>query len=94
VSCALIPAARDPQDAEAERRMSVLFDRIERRCSALFRGQTAVTEPFGSGWSRNYGGLDARLEAFGGRVFLHRYRAGTVLDLGRLSEWEGNRACP
>jgi len=92
VSCALIPAARDPQDAEAERRMSVLFDRMERRCSALFRGQTAVTEPFGSGWSRNYGGLDARLEAYGDRVALHRYRSATVVDLGRFSDWERDGA--
>lgn len=92
VSCALVPAPRDPTDVEKERQVSALFDRIERRCPALFRGQTAVTEPFGSGWSRNYGGLDARLEAFGERVLLHRYRAGTVLDFGRLSDWEGNRA--
>ena len=54
----------------------------------LLRGQTAVTEPFGTaGWSRNYPGLDARLEAFGGSVLLHRYRSATVLELGRLSDW-------
>jgi hypothetical protein len=88
VSCALLPAARDPADVEKERQASAFFDRVERRCPALFRGQTAVTEPFGSGWSRNYGGLDARLEAYGDRVVLHRYRSATVLDLGRLSEWE------
>jgi hypothetical protein len=87
-SCALRRAPRDPADAERERLASALFDRIERRCPAIFRGQTAVTEPFGSGWSRNYGGLDARLEAYAGRVFLHRYRSATLLDLGRLSEWE------
>jgi hypothetical protein len=92
VSCALAPEPRDPADVENERRISALFDRIERRCPALFRGQTAVTEPFGSGWSRNYGGLDARLEAFGERVQLHRYRAATVLELGRLSDWEGDTA--
>ena len=52
------------------------------------RGQTAVTEPFGaSGWSRNYPGLDARLEAFGGSVLLHRYRSAEVLELGRLADW-------
>jgi hypothetical protein len=92
VSCALLPAARDPADMERERQASAFFDRIERRCPALFRGQTAVTEPFGSGWSRNYGGLDARLEAFGDRVALHRYRTATVLDLGRLSDWDSKDA--
>lgn len=88
VSCALGAATRDPADVEAERRMSALFERIEKRCAALLRGQTAVTEPFGTaGWSRNYPGLDARLEAFGGSVLLHRYRSATVLELGRLSDW-------
>jgi hypothetical protein len=88
VSCALVAAARDPADLDAERRMSALFERIEKRCAALLRGQTAVTEPFGaSGWSRNYPGLDARLEAFGGGVVLHRYRSAAIIDLGRLSDW-------
>ena len=88
-SCALVPAPRDPADVDAERRMSALFERIEKRCAALLRGQTAVTEPFGaSGWSRNYPGLDARLEAFGGSVVLHRYRIGTIVDLGRVRDWE------
>jgi len=88
VSCALVAAARDPADLEAERRMSALFERIEKRCAALLSGQTAVTEPFGaSGWSRNYPGLDARLEAFGGSVLLHRYRSAEVLELGRLADW-------
>ncbi|HUG79479.1 MAG TPA: hypothetical protein VML57_18515 [Burkholderiales bacterium] len=86
-SCALVPAARDPADIERERRVSAFFDRIERRCPALLRGQTAVTEPLLGGWSRNYNGLDARLEAYGDRVVLNRYRAGTAVDLGRLSDW-------
>jgi hypothetical protein len=82
VSCALVPAPRDPRDVEAELKFSALFDRIEKACPQLFRGQTAVTEPFGtSGWSRTYNGLDARLEAFGGRVILHRHRSGELVDL-------------
>ena len=92
-SCKLVPAPRDPADVEAERRASALFERIEKRCAALLRGQTAVTEPFGaSGWSRNYPGLDARLEAFGGSVGLHRYRSASVVELGRLSDWERDDA--
>jgi len=88
VSCALRTAIREPADHEMERHVSVLFDRIEKTCPRLFRGQTAVTEPLGSGWSRNYPGLDARLEASAERVILHRYRAGIYLDLGRLGDWE------
>jgi hypothetical protein len=88
-SCALVAQPRDPADLEAERRMSAVFDRIEKRCAALLRGQTAVTEPLGSGgWLRHYNGLDARLEAIGGTVVWHRYRSATLLELGRVADWE------
>lgn len=68
--------------------MSALFDRIERSCPGLFRGQTAVTEPLGRAWSRHYPGLDARLEADSERVVLNRYRRALVLDLGRPQDWQ------
>jgi len=87
-SCGLARAPRDPADLEKERHASALFDRIEKSCPGLFRGQTAVTEPFGSGWSRNYTGLDARLEGFADRLILHRYRAGSYMELGRISDWQ------
>jgi hypothetical protein len=90
VSCGLRTATRDPADIERERKVSVLFDRMEKACPRLFRGQTSVTEPLGSGWSRYYAGLDARLEAYGRRVILNRYRADVQVDLGLLSDW--NRA--
>jgi hypothetical protein len=92
VSCALRTATRDPADVEKERHASALFDRIERACPRLFRGQTAVTEPLGSSWSRHYPGLDARLDAYADRAILNRYRAGTHFDLGLLSDWERENA--
>jgi len=88
VSCGLAPAARDAERAKRERRVSALFDKMEQSCPGVFHGQTAVTEPLGSGWSRYYVGLDARLEAIGGDVTLNRFRAGVRIDLGRLSDWE------
>jgi hypothetical protein len=91
-SCALVARPRDAADVEAERRISAIFARIEKRCGALLRGQTAVTEPFGSGWLRHYNGLDARLEAFGGGVLWHRHRSASVLDLGRVADWERDDA--
>jgi hypothetical protein len=94
VSCALRAAARDPAQAELERRVSLLFDRIEKACPRLFHGQSAVTEPLVNGWSRNYAGLDARLEAFGDRVILNLYRAGRHFELGRLSAWEHDAPLP
>lgn len=87
MSCGLVAAPRSPADLEAERRISSIFTRIEKRCP-LLRGQTAVTEPFGSGWLRHYNGLDARLEAFGGAVLLHRFRSGEIIELGAVSHWE------
>lgn len=91
-SCGLSRVARDPADIERERRASALFDRVEKSCPGLLRGQTAVTEPFGSGWSRNYTGLDARLEAFADRLILHRYRVASTVELGRISDWERGQA--
>ena len=87
-SCALRPEARDPAQAEKERHFSALFDRIESACPRIFRGQTAVTEPVGTGWSRNYVGLDARLEENGEKVIFNRYRVGAYVDLGRTADWE------
>jgi len=87
-TCALVPAPRDPADARRERETSAMFDRIEKACPKIFRGQTAVTEPLGGGWSRYYVGLDARLESHGERMVLNRYRAAAYVDLGLVSEWQ------
>jgi hypothetical protein len=88
VSCALRPAARDPADLEQELRAAALFDRVEQACPAVFRGQTAVTEPLGGGWSRNYSSLDIRLETEDDQLLLNRYTKGIYLSLGRISDWE------
>jgi len=61
---------------------------MEKSCPEVFHGQTAVTDPFGSGWSRHYAGLDARLEQIGEGLILNRYRTGVLLDLGPISDWE------
>ena len=88
VSCALRPEKRDPAQVEKERYFSELFDRMEKRCPRIFHGQTALTEPLGGGWSRNYTALDARLEATEDRLDLNRYRAGEHVDLGRPLDWD------
>jgi hypothetical protein len=94
-SCALRAAPRDPADVERERQASVLFDRLERDCPKLFRGQTAVTERLGAGWSRNYAGLDARLETHSDMLMLHRYRAGIYVPLAPISDLaRGQAALP
>ena len=81
-SCVLRPAPPDPAREAREREATALFERVEKNCPQYFRGQSAVTEPFGaSGWARHYVDLDARLEAFGERVLLNRYRAGEIVDL-------------
>ncbi len=60
----------------------------------MFRGQTALTEPFLNGWTRNYNDLDARLEAFGDHVVLSLLRKGGKIDFGKLSAWEDGSAAP
>jgi hypothetical protein len=87
-SCALRPAVRDPRDVENERLVSAAFDRIERHCASLLRGQSALTEPLGKEWMRNYPAIDARLETNGDRVILERYLALSYFDFGPLSAWQ------
>jgi hypothetical protein len=87
-SCALVAAPRSPEAIAAERRVSQLFDRIEESCPRLFRGQTAVTDTLGIGWSRVYPALDARLESNGEHVVLYHILAQRESHLGRLRDWE------
>jgi hypothetical protein len=87
-SCALRPAQRDPRDIETERLVSAAFDRIERACPAIFRGQTGLTDSLGKEWMRNYPALDARLETHGGVVILDRYLALSYYHFGSLSAWQ------
>jgi len=93
-SCALVPAARDPADAARERQASEVFDLVQEACPKLFRGQTAVTESFGSGWSRHYNGLDARLVILGERLIFERYRGRGDVELGAQSAWRRGAVVP
>ena len=66
------------------------FDRIERECPRLFRGESALTDRYGAEWSRTYHGLDARLETKAGRAVLAPFFRLVYQDLGNLSEWESD----
>ena len=91
-SCALLRAERDPRDLEEERRISAVFDRIERECRGLLRGQMSVTERLGLEWSRTYAGLEARMQTHSGRVVLVPWFKLVYLDLGSLAAWERDAA--
>ncbi|HZE59504.1 MAG TPA: glycosyltransferase 87 family protein [Burkholderiales bacterium] len=91
-SCGLVPAKRDPRDIERERSVSAAFDRIEQRCAKLLGGQSALIEPFGKEWMRNYPAIDARLLTDGDRILLDRYLALSYVDFGPLSAWERGEA--
>ena len=93
-SCALRKAMRDPREIDEERRISVIFDRIERSCPRLFRGQTSVTERLGGEWSRDYVGLEARMETHSGHVVLVPYFKLKYVHLGGLAEWDRDGAPP
>jgi hypothetical protein len=90
-SCALLPAQRDPSDIETERLVTAAFDRIERACPAIFRGQTGLTDSLGKEWMRNYPALDARLETHGDVVILDRYLVLSYYHFGSLSAWQGGQ---
>jgi len=88
VSCALQPGTLSAAQIEEERRISALFDRVERLCGGVFRGQTAVTERIGSEWSRSYAGLEARLETHQGALVLEPFFKLRHLFLGTAADWE------
>lgn len=93
-SCGLRKAARDPAEVAEERRMSEIFDRIERSCRRLFRDQSSVTDRLGKEWSRDYVGLEARMETQSGYVVLVPYFKLRYVNLGTLAAWEQPAAEP
>lgn len=93
-SCALRPAPRDPARELQAQQVSSIFDRMEAACPGLFRGQRALTEPLGIGWSRLYPGLDVRLETDGRQAVLYRYRDGAEYDMGSLAAWAAPGRAP
>jgi hypothetical protein len=92
-SCALVRAERDPLDLEEERRVSAVFDRIERECR-LLRGQRSVTERLGAEWARSYTGLEARMETRAGRVVLVPWFKLVYFNLGTLESWQRSDQAP
>ena len=86
-SCALRRAPVDAAEVRAERRISAVFDRLERACPGLFHGQTSITERLGEDWSRNYAGLEQRIETKGDRIFLAPVHSLEFIYLGTLEDW-------
>jgi hypothetical protein len=91
-SCALVKAQRDPREAAEEQRISAVFDRVERECPRVLRGQTAVTERSGAEWLRNYPGLEARLETNAGHLVLVPWFKLRYVGIGPVKDWESSAA--
>jgi len=68
--------------------MTALFDRVERACPGVLRGQTAFTERRGKEWSRSYASLEARGETNQGALVLVPYFKLRDHFLGMIAEWE------
>jgi hypothetical protein len=86
-ACALVRAQRDPREAAEEQRISAVFDRVERECPRVLRGQSSVTERSGAEWLRSYPGLEARLETQSGNlVFVPWFKLQHV-GLGLVKDW-------
>ncbi|HEV8096347.1 MAG TPA: hypothetical protein VGP71_11500, partial [Burkholderiales bacterium] len=88
ISCALRPGSLSPAEVEEERRITALFDRLERACPGVLRGQTAFTEKIGKEWSRSYAGLEARVETSQGALVLVPFFKLRYQFLGTVAEWE------
>ena len=88
ISCALRPGTLSPAEVEEERRMTALFDRLERACPGVLRGQTAYTEKMGKEWSRSYAGLEARVETSQGALVLVPFFKLGYHFLGTVADWE------
>ena len=68
--------------------MTALFDRLERACPGVLRGQTAFTERMGKEWSRSYASLEARVETSQGALVLVPFFKLRNHFLGTIAEWE------
>ena len=68
--------------------MTALFDRLERACPGVLRGQTAITERIGVEWSRSYASLEARVETSRGALMLVPFFKLRYHFLGTIAEWE------
>ena len=87
-SCALRRVPPDAQEIAAEERISKVFDRIERACPNVFRGENGLTERLGSEWSRTYVSVEGRLETHEGRVIFVPVHSSRYISLGTLDDWK------
>jgi len=68
--------------------MTALFDRLERECPGVLRGQTAIIERRGIEWSRSYASLEARVETSRGALLLVPFFKFRYQFLGTIADWE------
>ena len=94
VACALKPGSWSASEIEEEQKMSALFDRIERSCPGIFRGQTAVTEKTGKEWSRSYSSLEAQLGTQQGALVLAPFFKLRHFYLGTMADWDKGVPAP
>jgi len=92
LSCGLRPVPRDPRLAEEERRVSAIFDRVERACPRLFRYSSRLTEQMGDGWMRNYLNTDGVLQLKEGALIFSLSHSFDGVYFGRESEWNEERS--
>jgi hypothetical protein len=87
-SCALRPGSLSAAELEEERRITAVFDRMERSCPGVLRGQTTITEKMGTEWARSYSGLEARIETINGALVHVPFFKLRHHFLGTVAEWE------
>lgn len=90
ISCALLPGPGEDVATLAERkRLTVVFDKLERSCPMLFSPAGWYLSKNQSGWNRRYLQSDVVVYARKGRLSASRYDFGPYdIDLGSIEQWE------
>jgi hypothetical protein len=89
MTCRIIPDDSNRlTEADRERAVDVVFDRVEDACPALFQPRRLQTEHFRDVWHRVYVNTDIVLMSIHGSIKFMNPPHGVLLNsLGRESEW-------
>ena len=94
LSCALETSEGEDEETLLERRrLTLVFDRMEKNCPLLFSPRGWHLTKQVTGWQRTYLQSDIVVYARKGRLSLSKYNFGPFdVDMGSIEEWENNRS--
>jgi hypothetical protein len=89
ITCRIIPDDSNRlTEADRERAVDIVFDRVEDACPALFQPRRLRTEHVRDVWHRVYVNTDIVLVSINGSIkFMNPPHSESLISLGRESEW-------